>query len=100
MNMKLEHDVNKSETRGEGAARSRLWPVGRLARMAAFVGCAVGLGGIVGVGCADTGSDGAGGQGTVGGKAAEAVGAADQALTAAPICVVIQRGVSGTVADS
>jgi hypothetical protein len=47
-----------------------------------------------------TGPDGAGGQGSSGEKAAEAVGAATQALTAPPACIVIQRGVSGTVADS
>ena len=98
--MKLEHDVNNIATRGEGAARSRLRPSGQIARVVAFVGCVVGRGGALGVSCADTGSDGAGGGPGATARPAEAVGAANQALTAPPVCIAIQRGLSGTVADA
>ena len=58
--------------------------------------CLVGLGAVSASGCGNTGTDaGAGGN-----SAPETTRSTDQALTAPQVCIAIQRGVSGTVADT
>src|SRR4051812_14341105 len=85
-----------NQPRVEGAGPS-LSTVLRLRRLWGAIGCLLAFGAANAAGCSDSGPDaGQGGAATSREDTAEAA----QALTAAPVCIAIQRGLSGIVDDT